>query len=50
MLVSQIFMDFWFFIICHVILLKNKNYAYIMSTYVLLPSSCVDFGWNIVVC
>jgi hypothetical protein len=42
-------MDFLFLIISYVILPKNKDYAYIMPTYVLSPTSCVDFSWNIVV-
>jgi hypothetical protein len=50
MLVSQVFMDFWFLIISRVILLKNKDYACVMPIYVLLPTFYVDFSWNIVVC
>jgi hypothetical protein len=49
MLISQVFMDFWLLIIFYIILPKNKDYAYIMPTYVLLPT-CVYFSWNIAVC
>jgi hypothetical protein len=50
MLVSQVFMDFWFLISSSIILSMNKNYAYIVPTYVLLPISCVGFCCNIVTC
>ncbi len=33
-----------------IILSKNKDYAYILPTYVLLSISCVDLCWNIVGC
>jgi len=35
--------DFWFWIGSFVIISMNKDYAYILLTYVLLPISCVDF-------
>jgi hypothetical protein len=44
------FMDFWFLIGSFIILSMNKDYAYKLPTYVLLPISCVDLGWNIVAC
>jgi hypothetical protein len=37
------FMDFWFLIGSLVILSINKDYVYILPTYVLLPIFCVDF-------
>jgi hypothetical protein len=33
-----------------VILSMNKDYAYIMLTYVVFSISCVDFYWRIVTC
>jgi hypothetical protein len=33
-----------------VILSMNKDYVYILPTYVLLPIFCVDLCWNIVAC